>query len=560
MGVAQGTAVEHGLGADAPPGLVWAFAAGATGAFVALPLVLWAVHTSRSLSRRAASVLHVAAAALFSFTAIAVARTIALALGAPRVPPLLAMVMFDLQNTLPLYAGLAFAYATHSAQQRRRAAERELASLREQVIQEQLWAASARLQPVRMFAALRAARSALPHSPAECDAHIQRLADALRRPSAAAHESSSPGTDAASASVPPELELPSPIPPWAGYLFALPLIASAALLLARAMTFALPAHAELIYVGSLGRAIGVWSALPLAYAAVRLAHGRSRLAQATFYCLGFCTFSAVWVSAAGCVRGWLSEAMRLAIPHLSWHAGFLLELQRLSFVYAALCGAQVAWRGLRDSHARERSREQLRGVLAESRLQTLNARVDPHFLFNALNTLSSFANTDVERTARLIDTLHELLEVALSSDAPDWPLRDEQLYIRRFVEFLSARFGERVRVDIALPEALLDLRVPRLSLQTLVENAVKHNQDRRRPLRVCLSARIARGVALLTVSDDGKGFSPTRANDPARGALERLRRTLQLLYGSRAALSTSMCEPLGACIEISIPLRTERSC
>ncbi|MFT3921562.1 MAG: histidine kinase [Myxococcales bacterium] len=562
VGMLQGLAVQHALGSKAPPGLVWMFAAGATGAFLCLPVVTWTVRRAHGLSRMKAVLLHAAAASLFSVIGIAIARALAILMGAPasQVPPLLELVMFELQNTLPLYAGLAFAYATYAALQRRRAAERDAASLREQLIDEQVRAASARLQPARVYAALHAAREALPHRAAECDAHIQALADALRSPRHPHEQAALPALDVLAGDAPSAREPTVHGAAWPRYLLAFPVIAGGALLLGRAMAFALPAQSDLFYVGSLGRAVGAWLALPVAYAAARLAHGRSKGTQLAVYASGFLAFSVVWVSAAACTRSWLCDGFGLALPKLSWREGLLLEAQRLSFAYAAFCGAGAAWRAVRDGHARERWREQLRGALAESRLAALNARVDPHFLFNALNTLSSLASNDPERTAHLIDALRELLEVALSSHEPDWPLSDEQRYTQRFIEFLGARFGTRVCVELMLPEALLEVRVPRMSLQTLVENAVKHNQDRRKPLHVQLSARATANATVLTVNDDGKGFSLTRPHAHARGGLERLRHTLQLLYGSGAALVTGMSEGQGARIEMSIPRIPQIAC
>jgi two-component system LytT family sensor kinase len=562
-GMLQGAALEWALGPRSPAGLLWVFAAGATGAFVSVPVVLVTARLARGQSRVRALLVHALGAAIFSVSCMGFARAIAVGLGVPPaiLLPLPEMVLFDLQNTLPLYAGLALAYGTYCAWLREREAERQAATLAEQLAATRLSAVRARLQPELVFAALAAARAALPDHPAACDRHIQTLADALRllseqprAPIAAVPELPKPELSAHVVSADP------PRRAWLlRYVLLLPLILAASVALARAMAFAHPEFTTEIYIGSAGRAVGVWLSLPVTRLVSRFSTGRSEVrrwpARVLTHLAGFSVFSLVWVSAAALVRDGLSQLFRVGFPDLSWRAGFLLESQRLTFVYIALCAGHAAVHALRTSHARELAARALRTALTDSQLEALNARVDPHFLFNALNTLSSLAYTDGARAAQLIDALGELHEAALSSHGPDWTLREEQLYTRRFVEFLSARFGERVRVEIRLPEALLGVRVPRLSLQTLVENAVKHNQSKRRTLTVVVEAVLREGTTVLTVSDNGLGFS--QALPSTRGGLARLRHTLELLYGAHARLCASAGEPRGARVELWIPTGRE---
>jgi len=550
----QGAALVLALGPQAPAGLLWLFAAAATGAFVALPVVIGTASVARGLSRPRALLAHAVGAALFSVGVMAVTRAIAVGLGTPpeQLLPLPKMVLFDLQNTLPLYAALAFAYATYCAWLRGHAADRHAATLAGQLAAARIHAARARLQPQLVFAALAAARAALPHDPSACDRRIQTLADALRaqsEPEASVELAPEPALHGSSAHV-ALADLPR-----RGWLVRhvqfLPLLLAISIALARAMAFAHPELAAAIKVGLAGRAVGMWLALPLVRLASAHAMGGRWPRQLLVHLAGFAVFSLVWVSGAALVRGWVSRVFDIPCPDLSWRAGFLIELQRLSLVYAALWAGHAALHALRASHARALRARELRTALAESQLEALNARVDPHFLFNALNTLSSLAYTRGELAAQLIDALCELHEAALSTHEPDWTLREEQRYTRRFAEFLSARFGERVRVEIRVPDALLGVRVPRLSLQTLVENAVKHNQSHRRKLTVRVEAAPGDCSTVLTVSDDGRGFS--QALPSARGGLTRLRHTLELLYGTRARLRASAGEPRGARVQMWIP-------
>jgi hypothetical protein len=231
-----------------------------------------------------------------------------------------------------------------------------------------------------------------------------------------------------------------------------------------------------------------------------------------------------------------------------------MEWQKQVIVYAGSFLTISYFNHLQEAQAKAQRETELQAKLQEARLQALSAQLDPHFLFNALNTVSSLMYQDLKRTDRLLTSLGQMLRDGLESGTPFWPLRRELQHLDAFLDFALARF-ERLRVERRIEPGLEDLPVPRFGLQRLVENALKHNQDQvGTPLVVRISARRVGAVAELEVADDGKGFEDPGARADASGiGLKNLRECLALRYGSSAELRTRNPEKGGAAVQITIP-------
>ncbi|KPF75823.1 hypothetical protein IP88_06935 [alpha proteobacterium AAP81b] len=156
--------------------------------------------------------------------------------------------------------------------------------------------------------------------------------------------------------------------------------------------------------------------------------------------------------------------------------------------------------------AAEREAQRYRLAAQAAELRALRYQVNPHFLFNTLNSLSALVldgrNADAER---MILNLATFFRTSLASDpAGDVPLADEIAMQRLYLDIERVRFPERLRVVIDIPDALATASVPGLILQPLVENAVKHGVARsRRPVTIAISARADAETLTLTVADDG---------------------------------------------------------
>jgi two-component system, LytTR family, sensor histidine kinase LytS len=143
----------------------------------------------------------------------------------------------------------------------------------------------------------------------------------------------------------------------------------------------------------------------------------------------------------------------------------------------------------------------------------LQAQMEPHFVFNALNTIAAFIRTEPERARKLVLAFADHLRSRLARPGEFITLEEELRHVRSYVELEQARFGPQLQVTIdAAPDALV-VRLPPLVVQPLVENAIKHGKTDR-TLNLLVRARVRRGRLRITVRDDGRGI--------ARDAIERV--------------------------------------
>jgi two-component system, LytTR family, sensor histidine kinase AlgZ len=185
---------------------------------------------------------------------------------------------------------------------------------------------------------------------------------------------------------------------------------------------------------------------------------------------------------------------------------------------------------------KERDEADARRLAAEARLASLEARVQPHFLFNTLNSIAALIPQDPAGAERMTGQLASLLRSSLdSATLPLVPVEREVRTVRDYLEIERVRFGDRLKYSLDVPAAIAQTLVPRLALQTLVENSVKYAiTPRREGGTVRLVTSIDESVIRLTVEDDGPGFDP--ASTPEHHGLALLRERLNLSFAGRASL------------------------
>ena len=178
-------------------------------------------------------------------------------------------------------------------------------------------------------------------------------------------------------------------------------------------------------------------------------------------------------------------------------------------------------------------------LLAEARLSSLESRIHPHFLFNTLNSIAALIPSDPARAEDTVGKLASLLRFSLNANQHGVvPLGLELKVVRDYLEIERTRFGTRLRYEIAVPEALEDVKVPPLALQSLVENAVKHVVSQRaQGAAIQILASRNAGRICLEVIDDGPGFS-LDAITPEHG-LGNLIARLELLFGADGQLEVA---------------------
>jgi len=162
--------------------------------------------------------------------------------------------------------------------------------------------------------------------------------------------------------------------------------------------------------------------------------------------------------------------------------------------------------------------------------------VQPHFLFNTLNSIAALVHDDPAGAERMTGQLASLLRSALDSSAiPLVSIDDELRVVRAYLDIERVRFGDRLRYDVDLGDGTASAIVPRMALQTLVENSVKYAvSPRREGGSICVTAAAADGRVRVTVEDDGPGFNP--AHRPEGHGLALLDARLALLFGDRASM------------------------
>ena len=169
---------------------------------------------------------------------------------------------------------------------------------------------------------------------------------------------------------------------------------------------------------------------------------------------------------------------------------------------------------LENLHLQERKLEQEQRTremslhASRSELKALRAQINPHFLFNALNSIAGLIHRDPAVADRTIEQLADVFRYALRGAESEWAVLDDELdFVRAYLEVERARFGERLQVEVQIEEAARGARVPTMIVQTLVENAVKHGAASvRGNAIVIVRARQESGRLVVSVMDNGPGF------------------------------------------------------
>jgi signal transduction histidine kinase len=249
----------------------------------------------------------------------------------------------------------------------------------------------------------------------------------------------------------------------------------------------------------------------------------------------------------------------LVRPGRSLESHFVINLRSYAefelILYWAAVGAHSALRWHEAYLAQSTERARLEADLSDATLRALKAQLNPHFLFNALNSVMTLIDSDPAGAQRMLVRLSELLRTTLAaSDEQEVTLERELELVRRYLEIERIRFGDRLAVVIEAPDSTLDLRVPALVLQPLVENAIVHGLSRRPgPGCVEVRARVSGDDLVLTVRDDGPGLRQPSTRAGAGIGLGNLRSRLERLHGDAFELAVADDPRGGACVTVVMP-------
>jgi two-component system, LytTR family, sensor kinase len=239
--------------------------------------------------------------------------------------------------------------------------------------------------------------------------------------------------------------------------------------------------------------------------------------------------------------------------HDPWGVAMVYELPKLAIYFGLFAGVQFGARSYQAWHRERLRAERMARLTQQARLAQLTQQLQPHFLFNALNTISALIHPAPDRADALLGRLAALLRAATdAAQRPEQPLVDELALVRGYAEIMLERFGDRAAIAWAIDETALACRVPTLSLQVLLENVFKHVVERRRaPTRIDVRVQLAQGVLTLSVRDDGGAPPPA----PVFGTgLGNLAQRLAGLHGGAAGVRLRAAEDgAGTVAEMWLP-------
>jgi two-component system, LytTR family, sensor kinase len=317
-----------------------------------------------------------------------------------------------------------------------------------------------------------------------------------------------------------------------------------------------PAHQKLIE-----ELTGAWGELLVVAAGYTLTRRlRGRGARA----LGWHLPAAVILSALHTTWNWATRLLAFyALGYGRYDYGimrlrYLMELPNDVIGYSLIVTITLLVEHYRLSRDREVRMAELEAEMSKVRLQALEAKLQPHFLFNALNTVSSVMYESVEEADRVLTRLADLLRRSLRYDAgTEVSLADEVETLELYLDVVRARFGDRLTVTVDIAPDSRVAAVPALLLQPLVENAIKHGDPGAGvPATIVVSAARSNGTLLLQVTDNGPGLSMPADLATASGVgLSTTRRRIERMYGDGGALTLSSPAEGGLTARVTIPFR-----
>jgi LytS/YehU family sensor histidine kinase len=279
------------------------------------------------------------------------------------------------------------------------------------------------------------------------------------------------------------------------------------------------------------------------------------LGRAVLHLLFSLLFCAVWAG-SGTVLKALVEPRGLASsggPAVYFVSWVFITLPFGVAVYLAVVGIEHAIRYFVEAREREIQLARLAEQLSGARFEALQAQLNPHFLFNTLNTIAVLVRDGDKTAARIVEQLSDVLRRTLTRHrTAEVPLAEELELVRQYLAIEQARFSDRLRPRFEIDETVLSAAVPGFALQHLVENAIRHGIAKRSDAgRVDVVARLlspaesrglprvesrgGRDVLELSVTDDGPGIDQEAAAAVGHG-IENTRERLRALYGDRASL------------------------
>jgi signal transduction histidine kinase len=239
------------------------------------------------------------------------------------------------------------------------------------------------------------------------------------------------------------------------------------------------------------------------------------------------------------------------VPNAAW-----LSVAGIVIAFPIIHGTEMALRYFRQVQAKERQEERLRALATEAELKALKAQINPHFLFNTLNTIAELIHADSDRAETTVERLAEMFRYVLNgSERGLVPLEEELAFLGDYLEIERVRFGERLRVTRTVAPETLGVRVPSLVLQPLVENAIRHGRNADGSVDLGIAIHTAGDQAVIDISDQGPGMPAHHKLGAGAGhGLHNVNQRLLKTYGPARGLEIRANQPQGTIVTLHVPL------
>jgi two-component system LytT family sensor kinase len=235
--------------------------------------------------------------------------------------------------------------------------------------------------------------------------------------------------------------------------------------------------------------------------------------------------------------------MQLIIPDQDnylnyWNATFTYRIGSGVFIYGLVVLTYFLFESLYNLSEKKAREAKLESLVKETELKMLRSQINPHFLFNSLNSISSLTITDPEKARTMVVKLSDFMRYALSrKDEQPVTLQSELDNLRLYLDIEKVRFGERLSIEEQIEPGCLETKIPVMILQPLYENAIKHGvYESTEKVTITTSVSASKGYIEMTISNN---FDPEASSVKGTGTgLFNVSRRLELLYGNKAILKT----------------------
>jgi two-component system, LytTR family, sensor kinase len=237
-------------------------------------------------------------------------------------------------------------------------------------------------------------------------------------------------------------------------------------------------------------------------------------------------------------------AMQLVLPEVNkyqqyWDATFPYRIGTGVFIYGLIILSYFLFISLSNLSEKNAKEARLESLVKETELKMLRSQINPHFLFNCLNSISSLTITNPEKARDMVIKLSDFMRYALSrKDEQPVSLQNELENLRLYLEIEKVRFGDKLTTEENIEAGCLDIKIPVMLLQPLYENAVKHGvYESTESVKIITRARMIDGFTEIIISNN---YDPTPSLRRGTGTgLLNVTRRLELFYGNKASIKTS---------------------